>query len=132
VDNAEFRVLDFREMRPEALGGTFDLVLNLGFLYHAARTLEVLERTVAMARTHVLLDTGLYPSDEMAIYLKWEEPFDIRMAAEAGVVGVPTKSSVELLLRHLRVKKWLEIPARTNDLPLVYRTGQRASWLIDV
>lgn len=32
-------------MSPEALGGTFDLVLNLGFLYHVPDPVEALERT---------------------------------------------------------------------------------------
>jgi hypothetical protein len=85
-----------------------------------------------MARRHILLDTTLYPSDECALYLKWEEPSDIRMAAEEGVVAVPTRRGVELMLRHLRPKQWMEIPVRTHDLPLDYRTGKRASWLIEL
>ena len=132
INNAEFKVLDFWKMSLETLGGKFDVVLNLGFLYHVPKPLEALELTKTMARSHILLDTALYPSDELALYLKWEEPTDIRMAAHAGVVALPTRSSIELLLRHVKFNDWLEIPVRTKELPVDYLTGRRASWLIEV
>lgn len=130
--NVEFRVMDFRQMRPEALGGEFDVVLNLGFLYHVPEPLRALELTRRMARKHILLDTAVHPTDDCAIHLKWEEPSDIRMAAEEGVVAVPTRNAVELLLRHMRVRSWTEIPMRTRDLPEDYLTARRTSWLIEV
>jgi SAM-dependent methyltransferase len=132
AETATFRVLDFWQMTPEALGGTFDVVLNLGVLYHLPKPLDALELTKAMTRGHILLDTATHPSTENAIYLNWEEPFDIRAAAGAGVVAFPTRAAVELLLRHLGVKRSIQIPVRTNDLPLDYHTGKRASWLIEV
>jgi hypothetical protein len=125
-------VLDFWQMSPEALGGKFDIVLNLGFLYHVPKPVEALELTKIMARKHILLDTSVHPSEELAIYLKWEEPFDIRTAVDEGIVALPTKPSVELMLRHLKVKGWLEIPVRTRDMPFHYLKGMRASWLIEV
>ena len=128
----EFRVLDFWQMSPEALGGGFDVVLNLGFLYHVPKPVEALERTKRMAGEHILLDTAVHPSPEYAIHLKWEEPFDIRTAADEGVVALPTKPGVELMLRHLRFDGWFEIPARSRDMPVDYLTGRRASWLIKV
>ena len=132
ADRAEFRVLDFWHMNPETLGGQFDVVLNLGLLYHLPKPLEALELTKAMARKHILLDTTVHPSEELAIYLKWEEPFDIRMAADEGLVALPTKSGVELMLRHLQFDRWMEIPVRSRDLPIDYLTRRRVSWLIEV
>jgi SAM-dependent methyltransferase len=132
VESAEFRVLDFWRMSPKALGGQFDVVLNLGFLYHVPKPVETLELTRMMARKHILLDTAVHPSEELAIYLKWEEPSDIRMAVEEGIVALPTKPGVELMLRHLKAKGWFEIPVRTRDMPIDYLRGRRASWLIEV
>jgi hypothetical protein len=54
------------------------------------------------------------------------------MAADEGIVALPTKPAVELMLRHLEVKGWFEIPIRTRDLPIDYLTDKRASWLIEV
>ncbi len=132
ADNVEFKHLGFWQMSPEKLGGKFDVVLNLGFLYHVPTPLEALELTKMMARTHILLDTAVHPSGEFAIYLRWEEPLDIRMAAQEGIVALPTKPGVELMLRHLKFNSWIEIPVRTRDLPIDYLTRRRASWLIEV
>jgi SAM-dependent methyltransferase len=132
IDGVEFRVLDFWQMSPEALGGAFDVVLNLGFLYHVPKPVEALELTKRMSRKRILLDTAVHPSGEFTIHLKWEEPVDVRMAVDEGIVALPTKPSVELMLRHLKVKGWSEIPVRSQDMPLDYLTGRRASWLIEV
>ena len=129
---AEFRVLDFWQMTPEALGGQFDIVLNLGLLYHLAKPLEALEWTKAMARGQIILDTAVHPSDEIALHLKWEEPFDVRMAAEEGIAALPTKAAVELMLRHLRFPRWFEVPVRSDDLPIDYLTRRRVTWVIEV
>ena len=130
--SAEFKVLDFWQMSPETLGGVFDVVLNLGFLYHVPKPVEALELTRRMSRQHILLDTTVHPSADFTIHLKWEEPVDIRMAADEGIVALPTKPSVELMLRHLQVRGWREIPVGTEDMPLDYLTNRRASWLIEV
>jgi len=73
ANGVEFRLLDFWEMSPEVLGN-FDVVLNLGFLYHVPEPLEALERTKRMAGEYILLDTAVHPALECAIHLKWEEP----------------------------------------------------------
>ena len=132
ADGVEFRVLDFWQMSPETLGGAFDVVLNLGFLYHLPKPVEALELTKRMSRKHILLDTSVHPSEEFTIHLKWEEPVDSRMAVDEGIVALATKPSVELMLRHLKVKRWCEIPVRSEDMPLDYLTRRRASWLIEV
>jgi len=132
VRSAEFRVLDFRDMNPDALGGTFDIVLNLGLLYHLPEPLRALEMTKRMARRHILLDTAIHPSDDFLVHLKWEEPFDIRTAAEAGIVGLPSANGVELMLRHIGVHRALRLPLRSADITADYRTRRRMSWLIEV
>jgi SAM-dependent methyltransferase len=132
ADNTQFRVLDFWDMRPETLGGSFDVVLNLGVLYHLPKTLEALELTKAIAREHVVLDTVVLPTPAPLIRVRWEEPADIRNAATAGVSMTPSRPSVELMLRHLNFTAWAEIPLRTADMPDDYLVGNRASWLIRV
>lgn len=132
LDNVEFKMLDFWDMNPKVLGGTFDIVLNLGILYHLPKPLEALELTKAMARETILLDTSLYRSDTSIIKFFWEEPDDNRNAASAGVIAKPSKKSIELMLRHIGVSDWFEIPLRTKDMPRIYLEHGRASWLIKV
>jgi len=58
TNNVQFTILDFWDMNPKELG-QFDIVLNLGFLYHVATPLEALALTKKMARHHILLDTAV-------------------------------------------------------------------------
>jgi SAM-dependent methyltransferase len=132
VESTDFRVLDFWDMRPETLGGTFDVVLNLGILYHLPKPLEALELTKAMALEYVVLDTVVLPTSAPLIRTRWEEPRDIRNVAAAGVVMTPSRRSVALMLRHLNFTEWTEIPLRTVAVPDDYLAGERASWLIRV
>ena len=132
LNNLQFRVLDFWDMSPQTLGGTFDIVLNLGILYHLPKPLEALERTVLMANECVLLDTDVYPSQDSLIKLRWEEPDDIRRATRSGMIAYPSKSSIEMMLKHIGVTEWCQIPIRTIDMPSDYLEYRRATWLIAV
>ena len=132
VGNVQFRVLDFWDMSPQALGGTFDTVLNLGILYHLADPLEALQLTKSMARQYILLDTMVYPSRESVVKLRWEDATDIRNATGSGIVAIPSKSSIELMLRHIGIASWFEIPVRTPDMPCDYLDHRRASWLMGI
>lgn len=129
---AEFRVLDFWNMSPDALGGTFDIVLNLGILYHLADPIEALALTKRMCRSHIVLDTAVHPSDDPVMLLKWEEPFDIRMAAEEGIVAVPSLRAIELILRQVGFEQCTRIPIRSKDLPHDYLQGIRSTWLLKI
>jgi tRNA (mo5U34)-methyltransferase len=129
AQTAEFQLLDFWDMSPETLG-TFDVVLNLGILYHLPKPLEALELTRAVARNIVLLDTVVYRSEKPLIQLGWEEPRDIRSAVTRGVIAKPSKAAVEMLLRHVGFRSWEEIPVRSDDAPPDYQSGARASWVV--
>ena len=130
AENVEFRELDFWDMSPETLGGTFDVVLSLGILYHLPKPLEALELIKSMARENILLDTTVHPGNAPLVKMHWEEADDIRNAFKPGVVASPSKSSIELMLRHIGVSRWFEIPIRGEDMPRDYLRHIRASWLI--
>jgi SAM-dependent methyltransferase len=132
IENVDFRVLDFWDLSPENLGGTFDVVLNLGVLYHLAKPVEALELTRSLAKKTIVLDTALFSSELPLLRMMWEEPFDKRNAASSGVVAWPSKSALELLFRHAGFSDWFEVPVRSRDLPEDYLTKQRATWIIEV
>jgi len=131
VENVRFQVLDYWDMTPDALGGTFDVVLHLGLLYHLAKPLEALAIAKPMSHGSILLDTAVHRSDNAMMKLLWEEPHDIQMAGRSGVVAIPSKRAIGLMLRDLGMQGF-ELPNRTTDLPPDYRNGRRASWLISV
>ena len=128
LDNVDFQVLDFWDMSPQLLG-TFDVVLCLGILYHLPKPLEALELITSIAKGHVLLDTQISSSADSIIKLYWEESDDIRATSKSGVVAYPSKSAIELMLRHIRPAEWFKIPLRSNDMPPDYLNHTRATWL---
>jgi hypothetical protein len=133
VNNVEFSVLDFWKMSPESLGGQFDMVLFIGSLQVLPNPLRALELARAMTQQWILLDTMVHPANDTVVELSWgEEPVDIRQASRAGIVARPSKSSVELMLRHIGVTGWSEIPPGDSPMSLSYREHRRASWLIKV
>lgn len=133
VNNVEFKVLDFWNMSPQALDGQFDMVLFIGSLHVLPDPLRALELARAMTQQWMLLDTLVHPTNDTVVKLYWgEEPIDIRQPSRAGIVACPSKSSVDLMLRHIGVSDWFEIPVGDNPMPRPYREHRRASWLIKV
>jgi hypothetical protein len=54
-----------------------------------------------MAREYILLVTMVYRSNDSVLKLRWEEPADIRSARKSGIVAYPTKSAIDLMLKHI-------------------------------
>ena len=130
--NVKFTVLDIKEMNPRSLNGTFDVVLNMGVLFHVPNPLEALQLSMAMSHKHLLLDTAVSTSKNPVLELRWEEPLDTWTSCSAGVVAYPSKRAVEMMLMHCRVAEWLEIPVRSREVPPDYLKHRHASWLITV
>jgi tRNA (mo5U34)-methyltransferase len=110
LSNVDFRVLDFWDMSPELLGGKFDVVLCLGILYHLPRLIDALRLVKEVCRGYVLLDTQLSPSLCPIAEFFWEEPDDIRDATRSGIVMIPSKSAIAMMLREVGVMESFEIP----------------------
>jgi SAM-dependent methyltransferase len=133
VNNVDFRVLDFWKMSPQSLGGQFDIVLFIGSLQVLPKPLQALELVKLMTQQMILLDTIVVNTTDSMVALRWgDEPIDIRQASSDGTVACPSKSSVELMLRHIGAAKWYEIPVTAAQMPRSYREFKRASWLITV
>ena len=128
TENVDFLILPFEEMTLEKLG-RFDAVLNLGILYHLPDPLAALFATKAMAETVIVVDTSLWATDEPVVHYHWEEPVDIRDAVSAGIVGYPSASALELMLRHIGIPAAYRVPIATDDMPQDYLTGERATWI---
>ena len=133
INNVDFRVLDFWKMSPERLGDQFDVVLFIGSLHVLPDPLQALDLARGMCRQWMLLDTIVHPTNDTVVKLHWgPEPIDIRQPIRSGIIASPSKSSVELMLRHIGMTDWWEIPAGDSPLPPPYREHRRASWLIKV
>ena len=130
IENVEFREYNFWKMTPEAFDGQFDIVLNLGILYHLSSPLEAMLLTRSMAKEHILVDTFLYDSPLPLYKLRWEQRAGVRSAYDDGIVAHPTRSSLDLVYKHIGAKEWFEIPIRSTNMPPDYLSNTRAAWLI--
>ncbi len=52
-------VVDVMDLGPDRLGGTFDLVLLLGVVYHLRDPITAIERVASVTRSHLILETEL-------------------------------------------------------------------------
>jgi tRNA (mo5U34)-methyltransferase len=55
------QVIDVMDLSPEAIGGSFDIVLCLGLLYHMRHPLLALERVRAVTKSRLVLETHYTP-----------------------------------------------------------------------
>jgi hypothetical protein len=67
VPNAEFAVEDIEEFDS---GQQWDIVLNLGVLYHMTEPLSLLRRTYEMCREFAIIDTGCHREPVSAYLIK--------------------------------------------------------------
>ena len=89
--------IDVMELAPERVGGTFDVVLFLGVLYHMRDPMLALERAASVTGERMILETHLdvldVPRPAMAFY-----PFD-ELAGDASNWVGPNLLAVEAMLR---------------------------------
>jgi tRNA (mo5U34)-methyltransferase len=89
--------IDVLELSPERLGGTFDVVLFLGVLYHMRDPMLALEHVASVTRHRLIVETHLdvldLPRPAMAFY-----PFDELAGDFSNWVG-PNLLGVDAMLR---------------------------------
>ena len=131
VRNVDYRLLNLWETTPDALGGTFDVVFTLGILYHLPKPVEALERTKAMSRDHVLLDTSVFAAKAPLNLPRMGRAVRHPERGRGRVSMVPSRRSVEMILKHRKFREWTEIRSEPRTCRTLFR-GDRASWLIGV
>jgi tRNA (mo5U34)-methyltransferase len=97
---------DVMDLSPDLVGGTFDVVLLLGVLYHMEHPLLALERVASVTGTYLILETlidmtftnrpaaAFYPSDEHLNSTNWWGP---NAPAVVGMLKVAGFSAVRVV-----------------------------------
>lgn len=75
-------------------GGSFDIVLCLGILYHVCKPMELLEKVSEVNRDVLLIDSTVLNSNASVIELRHEPLEDPRMSADYELVFLPSPSAV--------------------------------------
>ena len=120
------KYLDVMDHSPETVGGTFDVVLFLGVLYHMRHPLLALERVFSVTRTRAIIESHVdmldYDRPAMAFYPGEE------LNGDPSNWWGPNPAAVEAMLRHVgftRVELVSVTPYLAMDRDLgVFRWGQ--------
>ena len=131
VNNVDFLHEDYWEIGQRLKGRQFDVVLNLGILYHLPDPYHALAHLMPFIGSTTVIDTTVFKSDNSVVQINWEEPDGIQQATRSGVVAIPSASALELMLRDLRFKRIQQIPVDHDspDCPDDYREGWRNTWI---
>lgn len=83
----------------------FDVVLNLGFLYHTMKHMQVIEGMARTGARSFVIDTSIAKGDGALIQLMTEDADDFRNAVRTDarrpknvLVGAPSKSAIRMML----------------------------------
>lgn len=105
VENATFVCDDAVAYLEAAALPRFDVVLNLGFLYHTMKHMQVIEGMARTGARHFVIDTSLTKGAGALIKLMTEDADDFRNAVRADaqrpknvLVGAPSKDAVRMML----------------------------------
>jgi tRNA (mo5U34)-methyltransferase len=114
ASRAEMRDLDCMDLSPETAGGTFDLVLFLGVLYHLKHPLLGLEHVASVTAGQLILETH-------ADFMEMSEPLmayypDRELNNDPTNWWGPNPAAVEAMLRTVGFRR-VETVHRYEDQP---------------
>ena len=129
VKNIEFRVLDVLSMDRATLG-SFDVTFFLGVLYHLNRPVEALARLKEATNGFAVIDTNL---------AMWAHPVLLLCADDVhqqnysnNIAMYPSVNAVYMMLKYVGFRKVWFVQCCNDDLPSIYVTGQRGTFLAEV
>lgn len=74
--------------------GQFDVVLNLGLMYHISRPVELLDKIRSVNTDLLVIDTLVAPYTESVFEVRFEDPEDPRNAVDRSAVLVPSAAAL--------------------------------------
>jgi SAM-dependent methyltransferase len=91
-DYYEFRTANVFDVRD--LGESFDVVLNLGLMYHVSKHMQLVEIIAQHASDVIVTDTAIAPGFGSFIRHRHEPTSEPRNAVDYELVGLPSRAAV--------------------------------------
>lgn len=129
LQSAEYRTLDILAMDRATLGG-FDISFFLGILYHLNKPVEALARLKEVTNGFAVIDTNLATSENSVLVLRADEVHDQNYSN--NIAMYPSINAVYMMLKHVGFKKVWFLENCNDDLPQIYLTGHRGTFLAEV
>jgi SAM-dependent methyltransferase len=125
VENVSFAVNDVDDLRV----GEWDVVLNLGVLYHVLNPFELIRRTHALCRSIAVIDTVCHTEPVSAFIVMGDKDTNRTSEGKAEFELHPTYRAVIDLMVDAGFSEIFEVVGRGDYIHDLYETGNRRCFL---
>jgi 2-polyprenyl-3-methyl-5-hydroxy-6-metoxy-1,4-benzoquinol methylase len=126
IANAEFRVSDADDL---SAGREWDVVLNLGLLYHVVNPLQVMRRTYELCRRFAIVDTVVHREPVSAFFLVGDKNVDDPTEGRDDWELHPTYRATIESIMYAGFSEIVEIVGRGAHAHPLYADGRRRCFL---
>jgi 2-polyprenyl-3-methyl-5-hydroxy-6-metoxy-1,4-benzoquinol methylase len=123
--NAEFRLGDVDDLEP----GQWDVVLNLGVLYHVTDPVVLLRQTYELTRRYAVVDTICHREPVSAFMVLGDKDTENQAEGRDSLEFLPTYRAVIDVLRHVGFAQIFEITGTARRPHTLYAEGRRRCFL---
>jgi tRNA (mo5U34)-methyltransferase len=126
IDNAEFTAVDVDELQP---GRQWDVVLNLGLLYHVTNPLQLIRRTYELSRKFAIIDTICHHEPVSAYLLFGDKDVNKPGEGREDFEFHPTYRAAIDTIRYAGFSEIVEVVGVADPPHNLYASGQRRCFL---
>jgi len=126
VDNVDFRVSDADDL---ATGRQWDVVLNLGLLYHVLNPLQLLRQTYELCGRLAIVDTVVHREPVSAFFLVGDKNVDDPTEGREDWELHPTYRATIETIKYAGFAEVIEIVGRGEPVHPLYGDGRRRCFL---
>jgi 2-polyprenyl-3-methyl-5-hydroxy-6-metoxy-1,4-benzoquinol methylase len=126
IENATFEVRDADDIDSSS---TWDVVLNLGLLYHVLNPFQLIEQAYARCRAFAIIDTVCHTEPVSAFFVMGDKDVDNASEGKAEYEFHPTYRAVIDAIRHAGFSEVVEVTGRAERPHDLYASGNRRCFL---
>jgi 2-polyprenyl-3-methyl-5-hydroxy-6-metoxy-1,4-benzoquinol methylase len=126
IDNARFQVRDADEIVNDE---TWDVVFNLGLLYHVLNPFHLIKQTYELCRSFAVIDTVCHTEPVSAFFVMGDKDIQQTSEGKAAYEFHPTYRAVIDAIRYAGFSDIIEVTGRTDHPHDIYATGNRRCFL---
>jgi hypothetical protein len=126
IDNVDFAVSEAADLDP---GEQWDVVLNLGLLYHVTDPVGLLRKTLELCREFAIIDTLCHVEPVSAYMLVGDKDVSVAAEGREPLEFLPTYRAVIDTLRYVGFSEVFEIVGPADIPHATYASGRRRCFL---
>jgi SAM-dependent methyltransferase len=126
IENVSFEVRDADDIPADA---QWDVVLNLGVLYHVLNPFEFIRRTFELCRSFAVIDTVCHTEPVSGYFVMGDKDVNVTAEGRESTELHPTYRAVIETIRHAGFREIFEVVGRSEIPHQLYAAGSRRCFL---